>query len=78
MAPFLGFRSVRDEHGAAHRQPGEVDELWRCGARHLLLEDDLLDQRRAAAAVLAWPVHAAPSRLVELALPALAVRDPFL
>ena len=49
MAPLLRLGAVRDQHGPAHREPGEVDELRRPGARHLLLEDDLLDaaSRRA-------------------------------
>src|SRR5262249_2141319 len=46
------------------------------GARHLLLKDDLLDERRASAAVLGGPRDAAPSGFVERALPGLAVGDP--
>ena len=53
--PLLRLGAVRDQHRAAHGEAGEVDQQRRLGARHLLLEDDLLDQRRAAPAVGARP-----------------------
>ena len=59
---LLLLGAVRDQHRPAHGQAGEVDEQRRLGARHLLLEDDLLDQRRAAAAVRLRPVRRRTSR----------------
>ena len=47
-------------------------DAGRLGAHHLLGEDRLLDQRRAAAAVLLRPRDAGPAALVQLALPAAA------
>src|SRR5579862_8868998 len=76
MAVFLRLGAVRDEHRAAHGQAGEVDEQGRAGARHLLLEDALFDERRAAPAVCARPGDAAPASLVEPPLPILAVGNP--
>src|SRR5512143_3730946 len=76
MAALLLIGAVGDQHGSAHRQAGAVDEQWRLGTRHLLLEDDLLDERRAAPTVFFRPRHTAPAGVVQQALPALAVGDP--
>ena len=76
MAALLLVGAVRDEHRAAHRQAGQVDQQRRLGARHFLLEDDLLDQGRAATAVLLRPRHAAPAGVIQPALPAFPVGNP--
>src|SRR5262249_32143549 len=76
MAALLRLRAVRDQDRAAHGQTGQVDQQRRLRARHLLLEDDLLDERGAAPAVVRRPGDAAPAGFPETSLPRLAVGDP--
>src|SRR5881296_2852035 len=68
-APLLGRRPVLHERRPEHRDAAAVHELGRLGARHLLVEDDHLDDRRAAPAELARPVHADVARRVHRLLP---------
>ena len=70
VALLLLLGAVRDHDRAAHHEAEHVRDARRLGAHHLLVEDRLLDQRRAAAAVLLRPRHAGPAGLVQLALPA--------
>src|SRR5207247_9122549 len=67
--PLLGRRPVRHERRPENREAAAVHELGRLGARHLLVEDDHLDDRRAAPAELARPVHADVARRVHRLLP---------
>ena len=68
-ALLLLLGAVGDHDRAAHHEAEHVRRPGRLGARQLLAEDRLLDQRRAAAAVLLRPRDAGPAALVELALP---------
>src|SRR5439155_13297825 len=52
-----------------------IDQLRRLGARHLLVEDDHLDDRRAAPAELARPVEADVARLAHALLPGAELPD---
>src|SRR3989454_4951255 len=70
MPGLLGRRAVFHQRRAEHRQPAAVHELGRLGARHLLEQDDLLGERRAAAAELPGPVHADITGLPHRLLPA--------
>ncbi len=60
LALLLG--AVRDHGRPAHREPEHVRGLRRARADDLLVEDRLLDQGRAAAAVLLRPRDAGPAR----------------
>ena len=75
-ALLLGGAGV-DQHRAHDVDGDGVEDLGRAGTRHLLGEDDLLLQRRAAPAVLARPLDADPAAAGELALPG-ALEDPSL
>src|SRR5438034_130066 len=68
-ARLLRRRSVLHERRAEHRDAAAVHELRRLRARHLLVEDDHLDDRRPAPAELARPVHADVARLGHRLLP---------
>src|SRR5439155_7118191 len=69
-ALLLLLRAVVDERRADERRPhADVDHARRPDARVLLGEEQLLERRRAAAAVLARPVQARPAALVQAALP---------
>ena len=74
VALLLLLGPVGDHGRAAHREAEHVGRLRAPRAHDLLVEDRLLDQRRAAAAVLLRPRHAGPAAVVELALPVEAER----
>src|SRR5918999_752566 len=74
-ALLLLVRAVRDHHRAAHHHAEDVDRWRRLGARHLLAEEGLLDERGAAAAVLLRPGEARVAGVVEPALPGAAVLE---
>src|SRR5207302_8930974 len=57
------------ERGAWHRHAAAVAEVRWLRARHLLVEDDHLADRRAAAAELARPVEPDVARRAHLLLP---------
>ena len=69
MTRLLRGRAVGHQRGAEHRDAAAIDGLGRLGPRHLFVEDDLLHDRDAAAAVLGGPVEADVARLVQRALP---------
>src|SRR5262249_17517184 len=69
------LRAVRDQHRPTHGEACQVDRHGRLGTRHLLLEDDLLEWLRRAAAVLRGRRKPAPARPVALFRPGLAVGD---
>ena len=71
-ALLLLLGAVGDDHRAAHHQAEHVGRRRRLRARHLLAEDRLLDQGRAASAVLLRPRDPRPAGLVHLALPVAA------
>ena len=60
---------MSDHDRAAHHEAQDVCGARRLCARELLAEDGLLDQGRAAAAVLLGPRDACPAGRVELPLP---------
>ena len=68
-APSLLVGAVRDERRADQVHADAVDDLGRARRGHLLLEDVVLDDGRAATAVLARPVDADPAARRETALP---------
>jgi hypothetical protein len=68
---------VRDDHGAAHHHPEDVDRARRLGAGHLLAEERLLYERGAAAAELLGPGDPDVARVVELLLPDPPVLEAF-
>ena len=76
VALLLLLAAVRDHHRAAHDQAEHVGGAGRLGARQLLAEDGLLDQRRAPAAVLLRPRQPRVARRVQLALPLLRNSKP--
>src|SRR3982751_646494 len=61
-----------DDHRAAHDEPEHVRRRGHLAAHHLLGEDRLLDQGRAAPPLLLGPRETGPAALVELCLPAAA------
>ena len=67
VALLLLVGAVGDDDRAAHRQAEHVGRAGRFLARRLADEDRLLDQRRAAAAVLLRPGDPGPAGLVQLA-----------
>ena len=69
VALLLLLGAVGDHHRPAHRQAEHVGRARRFQARRLADEDRLLDQGRAAAAVLLRPGDPGPAGLVHLALP---------
>jgi hypothetical protein len=69
VAVLLLLGPVRDHHRAAHCQPEDVGHLGSLGADDLLVEDRLLDERRAASAVLLGPGEPRPPGLEQLPLP---------
>src|SRR5206468_5983920 len=69
-AALLRLRAVMDERRPDQRRPDtDVDHRRRADAGVLLGEEELLDRRRAAPAVLARPVEPRPAALEEAALP---------
>ena len=72
VAALLLVAAVGDDRRAAHGQAQDVGGARRLGADELLVVDRLLDQRRAAPAVLGRPRHAGPAPVVQLALPGAA------
>src|SRR5207302_4797608 len=66
---------VFHERGPEHRHAATIDQLRRLGGRHLLVEDDHLDDRRAAPAELARPVEADVARLAHALLPGAELPD---
>src|SRR5439155_15699131 len=65
MRRLLLLAAARDERRAGVVEPDEERrDVRRTGARVLLAPDELLHERRAAAAVLARPRDAGPARLV--------------
>jgi hypothetical protein len=66
---------VGDHHRAAHDHAEDVDRRRGLGARHLLAEEGLLDERGAAPAVLLRPGEARVAGVVQLALPGAAVLE---
>src|SRR5439155_20038054 len=69
-AALLRLGAVLDEGRADQRRPhADVDQAGGADARVLLGEEELLDRRGAAAAVLARPVEPGPAPLVQLPLP---------
>src|SRR5437867_11041741 len=69
VALLLRRGPVLHERGAEHRHAAAVHELRRLGACHLLVEDDQLDDRRAAAPELPWPVEPDVAGLAHSLLP---------
>jgi hypothetical protein len=61
---------VGDQRGTEDLDPDVADQLRRTGQSHLLAGDDLLHQRRAAAAEALGPGQPDQPRLVQLPLPA--------
>src|SRR5216117_936445 len=71
----LPLRPARDERRAGVVEPDEERrDVGRAGARVLLAPDELLHERRAAAAVRARPRDAGPAAVVHAPLPGLVVR----
>ena len=68
-ALLLLLGAVGDDRRPAHREAEHVGHLRRAGARDLLVEDRLLDERGARAAVLGRPAQAGPAALVQRPLP---------
>src|SRR4029079_17588518 len=69
VALLLLLGAVGNHHRAAHHEPEDVRGARCLRAGQLLAEDRLLDQGRAAAAVLLRPRGTGPSGRVQLALP---------
>src|SRR3954466_3324842 len=69
VALLLLLGAVRDDCRPAHRQAQHVRRARRLRAGELLVVDRLLDERRAAPAVLLRPGHAGPVVLVQAPLP---------
>src|SRR5205085_7223814 len=69
VALLLRLVAIGNQRRAEQRQPQDVDQRRRALAGHLFDEDSLLDERRAAPAVLFRPVNADPAGLVHLLLP---------
>src|SRR5581483_1357239 len=74
-AALLLLGAVRDERRSDQVDADPVDDLRRARRGDLLLEDVVLDDGRAAPAVLARPVDADPSPGVQLPLPVTEERD---
>src|SRR4051794_351898 len=68
-ALLLLLGAVRDHDRAAHHEAEHVRGHRRPRAHHLLVEERLLDQRGAAAAVLLGPRQSGVARVVQLVLP---------
>src|SRR5207302_8531740 len=66
---LLLFGAMRDDDGAAHAQADDVDRIRRLGENHLVVEDELLHEAGAAAAVLLRPRDAYVAGLEQLLLP---------
>src|SRR5213594_2122104 len=72
---LLLLRPARDEGRASVVEPDEERrDVGRAGARIFLAPDELLHERRAAAAVRARPRDARPAAVVHAPLPGLVVR----
>ena len=71
VALLLRLGPVGDDGGAGHADAEDVQDRRRLRERDLLLEDQLLDEREAAAAVLLGPREADEPGVVEPALPLL-------
>src|SRR5260370_35227315 len=91
LAPdFLRGRNLRDVAvlliGRAPLHQGRADardalEIYHrrtLGAVEFLVIDDLLQKRRATAAIFFWPVDTHPAAVLELAMPCAAAFDLFL
>ena len=68
-ARLLGAAAEGDQGRPDQPLPDVAEPTRRGRARVLLVEDHLLRQARASTAVLAWPAHAGPARLTQLAFP---------
>src|SRR5207248_1922794 len=75
IALLLRFGPVRDHDRAAHAEPDDVDGLGSVGLDHLVVEDQLLHEARAASAVLLGPGDANVAGLMKLSLPGPAALD---
>src|SRR5262249_53395979 len=75
VALLLRLGAVHDDRGPDEPDAEAVDRGRRADAGILVLQDGLLHRRRAPAAVLLGPQHADVTRLVELAVPGLALRE---
>src|SRR5205814_9690530 len=69
VALLLRVGAMRHHDGAAHAEPDDVDRLGRLREDHLVVEDQLLHEAGASAAVLLGPGDADIAGLVELLLP---------
>src|SRR5207244_11440638 len=69
VAIVRGLVAVRDDRRPGDAHVEHIQEGRRLRERHLLMENELLHEREAAAAVLLWPREADEARVVELALP---------
>ena len=76
MAAALLVAAEREDRRPEYVEPDDRDPLGRARGRHLLVDDDLLDRRAAAAAELGGPGTADVARVVAAGLPAAEVRDP--
>src|ERR1700704_1160718 len=66
---------MSNHNGAAHAEPDHVDRFWCLGLDHLVIEDELLHDPFATAAVLLGPRDADVSRFIERLLPPAAALD---
>src|SRR5205085_9654213 len=69
VSVLLLLGPVGDHDRPAHPEADDVDRLGRAGLDELLVEDQLLHQGGAAAAILLGPGDAGVSGLVQLSLP---------
>jgi hypothetical protein len=69
VAPALRVGAEAQQRRSEHVEADDVHELGRAGGRELLVDDDLLRGRSAAAAELARPGPADVPRLVAPRLP---------
>ncbi len=74
---FLLVRSVRDQGGSRQHDPDAELVVGNVEARALLVVDDLLDERDAAAPVLTRPGNRGPAVVRRVRLPDLRPVDPF-
>src|SRR4051794_17522377 len=72
VALLLVLVAVSDDDGPAHHQAEDVRGKRHALARELLVEDRLLNQGGALAAVLLWPGETGPAGVVHLLLPGAA------
>src|SRR5712691_2418239 len=75
VAFLLLVGAVGDHDRAAHPEADDVDRLRRVGQDHLVVEDQLVHEGAAAAAVLLGPGDADVAGVVELLLPRAAAFD---